>query len=147
MSHFGHPLTGRISEIVPFLTFSPDEQAVVSHKGIMDFEARLRRPVVLSPNAKILSGEGEDNLVGSIRLDIENEPDICSTIAQKGYSPQLGARSILNAATEDIYTPLVSQYLDIDEDFDEAQPETIFKVGINADKGIEVWRVPTGKDK
>jgi len=113
----------------------------------MEFEARLRRPVVLSPNANATNGLGEDNLVGNVRLDIQNEPAICSTIAQKGYTPQLGARSILNAATEDIYTPLVSEYLDFDEDFDEAQSETVFKVGINADKDIEVWRMPTETGK
>ncbi|KAI3318724.1 P-loop containing nucleoside triphosphate hydrolase protein [Xylariaceae sp. AK1471] len=141
MSHFGHPLAGRVSEIVPFLTFSPDEQAVVSHKGMMGLEATLRRPVVVSPSGQ------DDNLVGNVRLDVENESKICSTIAHEGYSPQLGARSVFNAITEAIYTPLVNQYLEVDDEFSEDQPETTFKVGINADKGIEVWHVQRKTDR
>ncbi|KAI0393190.1 P-loop containing nucleoside triphosphate hydrolase protein [Xylariaceae sp. FL0594] len=146
MFHFGHALTGRISEIVPFLTFPSDEQAVVSHKGIMDFEARVRRPVVLSPNANTSSYGQGDHLVGNVRLDIEDEHEICSAIATKGYLPQLGARGILNAAAESVYTPLVSQYLDIDEDLKEDQPETTFRVHVDADQEIKVWQALARRD-
>lgn len=132
-SEFGAPLTGRISDILPFLTFSPDEQAVLAHKGTMSLESNLRRPVIVSTHMQA------DNLVGNIRLDIRNDAEICNTIAQASYDPPLGARSILNAVTETIYTPLVSQYLKIDEEFSENQPETVFEVGVNADKEIEVW--------
>jgi ATP-dependent Clp protease ATP-binding subunit ClpA len=141
MSQFGHPLTGRLSDIIPFLTFSPDEQAVISHKGLISLEATLRRPAVVPP------GGQEDILIGNVRLDVEDESKICSTIARKSYAPQLGARSILNAITEAICTPLVSQYLAVDTAFSDDQPETTFEVGTNADKGIEVWQVQTEENK
>lgn len=134
-AHFGAPLSGRISEIIPFLPFSPGEQAVISHKGLMSLEATLRRPVVISPGGQL------DNLVGNVRLEIGDEIELCSTVAREAYTPQLGARSILNAITDTIYTPLVSQYLQVDEDLSDNQPETLFKVGLTADKEIDVWHV------
>ncbi|KAI1739481.1 P-loop containing nucleoside triphosphate hydrolase protein [Xylaria scruposa] len=134
-SDFGAPLSGRVSEIIPFLPFTPEEQAVISHKGLMSLEETLRRPVVISP-----SGES-DNLVGNIRLDIVDDCALCSAIAQESYTPQLGARCILNAVTSTISTPLVSQYLEVDEDLCDGQPEIQFKVGITAEKKVEVWRM------
>ncbi|KAI0444098.1 hypothetical protein F4803DRAFT_561144 [Xylaria telfairii] len=80
-AHFGAPLSGRISEIIPFLPFSPGEQAVISHKGLMSPEETLRRPVVISP------GGQSDNLVGNVRLEIEDETGLCSTIAREAYTP------------------------------------------------------------
>jgi ATP-dependent Clp protease ATP-binding subunit ClpA len=141
ISSFGAPLAGRISEIIPFLTFSPDEQAVVSHKGVMGLEAALRQPIIVSPNGQ------DDNLVGNVRLDVEDESKVCTTIAHEGYVPQLGARSILNTVTEAIYTPLVSRYLEMDDEFSDNQPETRFKVGINAEKGVEVWHVKSQNEQ
>ncbi|KAI0449984.1 hypothetical protein F5B21DRAFT_492653 [Xylaria acuta] len=138
-SHFGAPLSGRVSEIIPFLPFSPEEQAVISHKGLMGLEATLKRPVVVSPNGQ------NDNLVGNIRLDIVDELGLCSAIALENYTPQLGARCILNAVADSICTPLMSQYLEVDEDLCNGQPETEFKVGVTAEKKIEVWRMRTGR--
>ncbi|KAI8946839.1 P-loop containing nucleoside triphosphate hydrolase protein [Xylaria longipes] len=134
-AHFGAPLSGRVSEIIPFLPFSPEEQAVISHKGLMGLEETLRRPVVVSPNGN------NDNLVGNVRLDIVDESGLCSAIAQESYTPQLGARCILNAVTDAISTPLVSQYLEVDKDIYNCQPETQFTVGVTAEKKIEVWHV------
>ncbi|KAI0547615.1 P-loop containing nucleoside triphosphate hydrolase protein [Xylaria curta] len=135
-SHFGAPLSGRVSEIIPFLPFTPEEQAVISHKGLMSLEETLRRPVVISPNGE------NDNLVGNVRLDVVDDSELCSAIAQESYTPQLGARCILNAVTNTISTPLVSQYyLEVDEDLCDGQPEMKFKVGITAEKKVEVWRM------
>ncbi|KAI0860033.1 P-loop containing nucleoside triphosphate hydrolase protein [Xylaria cubensis] len=134
-SHFGAPLSGRVSEIIPFLPFTPEEQALISHKGLMSLEETLRRPVVVSPI------EANDNLVGNIRLNIVDDSELCSAIAEESYTPQLGARCILNAVTNTISTPLVSQYLEVDEDLCDDQPEIEFKVGITAEKKVEVWRM------
>ncbi|TRX88210.1 hypothetical protein FHL15_010899 [Xylaria flabelliformis] len=135
ISHFGAPLSGRVSEIIPFLPFTPEEQAVISHKGLMSLEATLRRPVVVSPY------EENDNLVGNIRLDIVDDSELCSVIARENYTPQLGARCILNAVTNTVRMPLVGQYLELDEDLCDGQPEIQFKVGVTAEKKVEVWRM------
>ncbi|KAI0427197.1 hypothetical protein F5Y09DRAFT_316904 [Xylaria sp. FL1042] len=57
----------------PFLTFLPDEQAVISHTAIMDLEAKFRRLALVSPNGQC------DNLVGNIRLSIEDNIQTTST--------------------------------------------------------------------
>ncbi|KAI1297065.1 P-loop containing nucleoside triphosphate hydrolase protein [Xylaria venustula] len=50
LAHFGAPLSGRISQTVPFLTFLDDEAAIVADKRIMELEAALSRQIKLSSN-------------------------------------------------------------------------------------------------
>ncbi|KAI0097765.1 P-loop containing nucleoside triphosphate hydrolase protein [Nemania sp. FL0031] len=135
IGRFGAPLSGRVSDIIPFLPFSPEEQAVVSHKAVMELEAFLRRPVVVSPNGK------NSNPVGNIRLHFTNEFELCSAIAQENYSPQLGARSLLKAVTDTMFMPILDKYLEIDEEISNNQPETRFTIGVNAENEIEVWHI------
>ncbi len=132
VSHFGAPLTGRINEIVPFLTFTPDEAAIVADKRFMELEARFARPVKLTPKM-----EG-DNLVGNIYLDIVRGSTVCSNIADKHYMPELGARSIFSGIDRVVSRPLVNMYLENGDDFAENHPETRFLVDVNEEKKIEV---------
>ncbi|KAI0597474.1 P-loop containing nucleoside triphosphate hydrolase protein [Biscogniauxia sp. FL1348] len=119
--YLGGPLTARVQEIIPFLPFSPDEQAVMAHKGLMDLEERFAKPVLVSPNR-----EG-DNLVGNIRMRIIESPAVCSKIAHDSYSYELGARSIFSGVDEAVMVPLVTWYLERgDDDFDEGQEEERF---------------------
>ncbi|CAJ2513917.1 Uu.00g020360.m01.CDS01 [Anthostomella pinea] len=141
ITHFGRPSTGRISERIPFLIFSPDEQAVVAHKHLMELEERLARPIVVSRSSQ------RDNLVGNVRLDILNDSTICSSIARDSYVPQLGARSIFNGADDVVTAPLVSRYLSDGDDFTEEQEETQFRIGVDADEEVEVWLVPKVSDR
>ncbi|KAI0478437.1 P-loop containing nucleoside triphosphate hydrolase protein [Xylariaceae sp. FL0804] len=134
--HFGRPLTGRISAILPFLTFTPDEQAVVAHKYLMELEKRIQRPIVL-PEA-----HGEENMVGNMRLDIMNESATCSSIAEQGYSAQLGARSISRAVRETCTIPLVDEYLQLGDDLSEDQEKLLAKVSVDVDKSIVVRLMP-----
>ncbi|KAI0970147.1 P-loop containing nucleoside triphosphate hydrolase protein [Xylaria arbuscula] len=138
-SYFGAPLAGRVSEIMPFLPFTPDEQAVIAHKAIMDLEAKLRQPVTISPSGQ------NDNLVGNIRLNVEDDVQISFAAANDSYTPQLGARSILRGVTDAIRLPLVTQYLKIDEDISNSQKEVQFKVALNSDNEIEVLRMKKRK--
>lgn len=132
LSHFGAPLAGRISEIVPFLTFSPDEAAIVADKRIMELEARLARPV------KIPSTKEGYNPVGNVRLDILRDSMVCSNIADKYYLPELGARSIFGGVKRAIERKLINQYLEDGDDFSEDQPVTHFIVDVNERNEIEV---------
>ncbi|KAK5630607.1 hypothetical protein RRF57_006322 [Xylaria bambusicola] len=136
LSHFGAPLAGRISEIVPFLTFSPDEAAVVVHKKIMELEVELARPIQLS-----LTKEGE-NLVGNVELDVARDSMVCSHLAEKYYVPELGARGIFRGVKRAIEERVVDQYLEEGEDFSENQPVTRFTVDVNEEQEVEVLLVP-----
>ncbi|KAI1767877.1 P-loop containing nucleoside triphosphate hydrolase protein [Hypoxylon sp. FL1150] len=136
MTHFGAPLAGRITEIIPFLTFSPDEAAVVAHKGYLKLEADVARPVKLPETKK------GDVLVGNVQLDLRHDSVVCSTVANGSYVPELGARSILGGIKETIVGPLVYQYLQDGDGFAEDQKKTFFTVGVNAEKNVEVWLAP-----
>ncbi|KAI1300952.1 P-loop containing nucleoside triphosphate hydrolase protein [Xylaria venustula] len=139
ISYFGAPLAGRVSEIMPFLPFTPDEQAVIAYKAIMDLEAKLRQPVAVSQSGQI------DNLVGNIRLSVDDDVRVSFAAANDSYMPQLGARSILRDVTDAIRLPLVSQYLKSEEDINDNQAEAQFKVVLNADNEIEVLRMKKRK--
>ncbi|KAI0196354.1 P-loop containing nucleoside triphosphate hydrolase protein [Astrocystis sublimbata] len=132
VTHFGAPLTGRIKEIVPFLTLTPDEAAIVADKRFMELEARFSRPVKLSSMME------DENLVGSIRLDIARDSVVCSNIAGNHYIPELGARSIFSGIERVVCRPLVNMYLDDGDDFAEDQAETRFLVDVNEDNEMEV---------
>ncbi|RSL46328.1 hypothetical protein CEP53_010370 [Fusarium sp. AF-6] len=45
---FKAPLTGRVSDFVPFLPFSSGEQAVITHKMLLQLAEEFRRPIVVS---------------------------------------------------------------------------------------------------
>ncbi|KAI1083665.1 P-loop containing nucleoside triphosphate hydrolase protein [Whalleya microplaca] len=135
--HFGAPLTGRISRIIPFLTFNSGEQAIVAHRGIMELEEEVAGPVVLSANPE------EDKLVGNVWNKMSSQFTVCSKIAQRYYEPQLGARCIFRGVQETIIKSLVGQYLKDGEYFSETQPDTWFKVGVNHhEDDVRVWITP-----
>ncbi|KAI0016387.1 P-loop containing nucleoside triphosphate hydrolase protein [Xylariomycetidae sp. FL0641] len=137
MGSFGRPLTGRISAIVPFLTFSPGEQAVISHKGLMRLESELASPVVETAT-------GRDDLpVGNMKMTVHDHVSICSKIAEEGYEAQIGARSIFNAIDETVRVPLVLGYMKAGDEYHEGQGETPCTVHLDADGDIEVRVKPT----
>ncbi|KAI1358548.1 P-loop containing nucleoside triphosphate hydrolase protein, partial [Xylaria arbuscula] len=118
LSHFGAPLTGRISEIIPFVTFSPDEAAIVADRRIMEIEARVA--------------------LGNVRLDVLRDSMVCSNIAENYYLPELGARSIFGGVKRVIERKLIHEYLEAGDDLSENQPTTRFTVNVNEEEEIEV---------
>ncbi|KAL7627036.1 hypothetical protein AAE478_003812 [Parahypoxylon ruwenzoriense] len=136
IGHFGAPLGGRITEILPFLTFSPQEAAVIAHRVLMDLETEVSRRVRISLNKE------EDVYVGQIKIAIKNDATVCSTIANDEYGKETGARSISQAVDRIIQEPLVSQYLRNGDEFDENQPFAHFIIDVNVDKEVEVRLVP-----
>ncbi|KAI0157341.1 P-loop containing nucleoside triphosphate hydrolase protein [Xylariaceae sp. FL1272] len=130
---FGSAMTGRIDTVLPFLTFTPNEQAVVAHKKLMDLEKRLKKPVVVSAN-----GEG-DNLVGNINLNINQESKLCTWMSKASYDPQLGARSIFSVVNAKVKVPLFMEYLKKDTGITNNQAETTANIGIDRDDEIQVW--------
>lgn len=137
-SAFGAPMTGRISEFLPFLVFSPDEQAVVAHKFFMEMEATLARPLVVSAWADAT----QDNLVGNCRVAVPRDAAVCSRIARDYYDADLGARSIANGVERAVKDPLTEAYLLAGDDLAEGQDVTRVLVDLDRDENIEVRVIP-----
>ncbi|KAK3636661.1 hypothetical protein LTR56_000846 [Elasticomyces elasticus] len=110
-SHHGAPIAGRISDFLPFLTFSVGEQAVIVHKALLELGRKVRQPVNLS-------GGPEEKLLGNVQLRIRRDATVCRTLAENEYHPDLGARS-LNVAAEKIKQMLVCEYLKVDDEITE----------------------------
>ncbi|KAK5139670.1 hypothetical protein LTR32_007296 [Rachicladosporium monterosium] len=104
-------VAGRISEFVPFLTFTIGEQSVIVHKALLEFGRKVRQPVILvdGPNERLL---------GNMKLRIRRNVSVCRALAESEYHPDLGARSLLVAA-EKVKRMLVDEYLNIDEEITE----------------------------
>ncbi|KAF7557506.1 hypothetical protein G7046_g6020 [Stylonectria norvegica] len=119
---FGAPLTGRISDFVPFVPFSEGEQAVITHKTLLDLASKFRLPVCLD------KGPAE-RLIGDIRLRIEKDATVCSMLAEDHYHRKLGARS-LRAAGQKIERMVADDYLDVDEKIQEDRGLQDFVVGV-----------------
>jgi hypothetical protein len=100
----GAPLTGRVSEIIPFFPFSLVEQAVIAHSFIQRYGERIRKPVDIS----------QKELIGHIHLDIEDDGQVCAELAKKGYIPKLGARMLARVVENEVSFRLASAYQDSD---------------------------------
>ncbi|KAI2634775.1 P-loop containing nucleoside triphosphate hydrolase protein [Hypomontagnella submonticulosa] len=136
IEEFSAPLAGRVTEILPFLVFSPPESAVITHRLLMDLETEVSRQVRLTLNRE------SDVYVGNINISINNDATVCSTIANEEYDKKTGARSISQAVERSVQDPLVSQYLKNGDEFKEDQPITHFVVDVNVDGEVEVRLVP-----
>ncbi|KAI1382659.1 P-loop containing nucleoside triphosphate hydrolase protein [Hypoxylon trugodes] len=139
IASFGAPLASRITETIPFLTFSENERAIIADRCIMELETVIAAPAVISENPD------EDKPVGNVQLQIVNNASVCSIIANEYYLPELGADSIARGVDAAIANPVVGQYLEGD-DFGEDQAETRFTVGTNEENEVEVLPVPTNTD-
>lgn len=132
IEQFSAPLGGRITEILPFLIFSPQESPLIVHKELMNFQAEVTRRVHLSLNRE------EDVYVGNIAISIKNDATVCTTIAREEYDKKIGARSIAQAVERIVQDPLTTLYLKNGDEFDENQPTTHFEINVNVDEEVEV---------
>ncbi|KAI1373965.1 P-loop containing nucleoside triphosphate hydrolase protein [Hypoxylon crocopeplum] len=135
---FGAPLTSRITDVIPFLTFNEDEQAVLADKCIMELETKLASPVVKSANPD------EDKPVGNVQMRLLDNAAVCSKIAKEYYLPEVGARSISGGVDATITHSVIGQYLEDGDDYNEDQAETKFQVGISEENEVEVSQASTG---
>ncbi|RMJ14913.1 hypothetical protein CDV36_005445 [Fusarium kuroshium] len=108
---FTPAVTGRISHFVPFLPFSPGEQAVITHKMLLQLAEEFRRPIVIS--------EGSDEqLIGDVRLRIRRDATVCRLLAEDHYHKSLGARS-LKAGVRQVKGIVAEAYLEEDDEIQE----------------------------
>ncbi|KAL8887657.1 MAG: hypothetical protein Q9192_006291 [Flavoplaca navasiana] len=97
----GAPLTGRLSAIIPFLPFSKEERAVTTYKFMRKLFNETRKPI--SVEAK--------HLARHLYLNFVDDGPLASFIAEKYYSPELSARSLLKAVNTQICHKLTNAFL------------------------------------
>lgn len=137
ISKFSAPVTGRITEFVPFLTFSGAEQAGVVHKCLTELAMELAKPVVIPDDKKKI------RFVGKIDLQVPKDYSVCRAIAEEEYLEELGARSLISGVRRLIDNEVMEDYLEIDEEIREDQDIITIRVELNVDGEIEVLRCPT----
>ncbi|KAI8957762.1 P-loop containing nucleoside triphosphate hydrolase protein [Daldinia sp. FL1419] len=130
--HFGAPLSGRITAILPFLVFGTQEAPLIAHRAIMHMESELSRRVHLALDSE------QDVYAGNIKIRIKNDASVCSTITHEEYDKKLGARSINQAVERIVEDSLVTQYLKAGDIFEEDQPITSFVIDIDVNGEVEV---------
>ncbi|ETS77033.1 hypothetical protein PFICI_10907 [Pestalotiopsis fici W106-1] len=141
ISKWGAPLTGRIKTFMPFLRFSDAESIIVAHKGFMDYEAEVAKPIVLAKDPK------HDRYIGNVRIAVKNDSSLFSRLSKENYIPETGARGIFDGVERELIDPLTEMYLKDGEDFDEDQPETLFEIGMGRDKEVEVKLIRQRREK
>ncbi|KAK4134667.1 P-loop containing nucleoside triphosphate hydrolase protein [Trichocladium antarcticum] len=129
VSQFGAPLTGRITDFIPFLPFSPIEQAVVADQCLAAFGRELAGPVTVRDDPL------HCRWVGNVDLEVRHAYAIAKALADEGYHQDLGARSLANTVGRKLRVPLAGQYLAAREEIREGQAAARFVVGVDADLG------------
>ena len=92
ISEISAPVTGRISEIVPFFPFNHDEQAVTTYKFMRQLWNKVRAPI--NTEQKWFPGHSFINYVDDGR--------IATWLSKDGYNAELGARSLESAVVRGI---------------------------------------------
>lgn len=126
-------MTGRISDFIPFLPFSPGEQAVIVYKFLLELIQKAKNPVSL------LDGKHQQ-LLGNVNLSFRPGRDatVCGSLASTDYSSELGARSLRNAVKQ-VEDKLVAAYLEEEDEIFESQDVQDFEVDAKGDE-IVVYR-------
>ncbi|KAF2831758.1 hypothetical protein CC86DRAFT_143054 [Ophiobolus disseminans] len=86
--HFKTHFASRIMEIIPFMPFSVEEQAVVTHRFITELNERIKRPINLDKKVKRYFGHSQ--------IVLFNSKLICTKIAEQEFDRDMGARSLKN---------------------------------------------------
>ncbi len=121
------PLTGRISAFIPFVPFSPGEQAVGAHKFLLEFAREVRRPVQLQPGQNA-------QLMGNIQLHLRQDASVCRFIAEDGYDQDLGIRSLISAVRDTVELSLFESYVGVDQPIEESEEMVDYRVEVRNDE-------------
>lgn len=100
LSKIGAPVTGRISEIVPFFPFNEDEQAVTAYKFMRQLWNSVRGPI--DTGLKWFPGHSFVNYIDDGR--------VATCLAKEGYNLDLGARSLQCAVVRHVQRGLAAAF-------------------------------------
>ncbi|KAF2090205.1 P-loop containing nucleoside triphosphate hydrolase protein [Saccharata proteae CBS 121410] len=114
ISSWGAPFVGRVRLMIPFFQFSPDEQAVVAHKQMLELFDTARRPI----------DTHSDNpyYIGHCHLDYRHPTDIARLMAKRFYSVELGARGLW-VGKDELKRKLWMEYTRTDQEVTESTNE------------------------
>jgi len=98
LSKIGAPVTGRISEIVPFFPFNEDEQAVTAYKFMRQLWNSVRAPI--NTDIKWFPGQSFVNYI--------DDGQVATCLAKESYNPDLGARSLQSAVVRHVQRGLAA---------------------------------------
>ena len=127
------PLTGRITDFIPFLPFSPIEQTAVADKYLAELGRELASPI------DTCQEPARYRPVGNVDLHVKRAYSLNRALAARDYVKELGARSLTSAIDREVSRPIVGNYLNAREEIHETQPAGSFVVGVDAESGeVEV---------
>ncbi|KAL8712466.1 MAG: hypothetical protein Q9220_003314 [cf. Caloplaca sp. 1 TL-2023] len=98
----GAPLVGRLSAIIPFLPFSQEERAVTTYKFMRKLFNKTRKNIDVEAK----------QLAGHTFLNFVDDGQLATFIADRYYSPELGARSLQKAVNTQICHKLTKAILE-----------------------------------
>ena len=97
-----YPFAGRVSSVIPFLPFTPDERAVIAHKYLLNLVTSMKQPKAIQ----------QSQLIGVINLRFRQETALCRNLASKDYHADTGARSLEAAVKRRVRNAVVRKYLE-----------------------------------
>jgi len=98
-------------EIIPFMPFSEEEQAVVTHRFITELNERIKKPINLDKKV--------NRYIGHSQIVLFNSKLICGKIAEQEFDRDMGARSLKDAVKR-IEIEFADAYKRMDELVDES---------------------------
>ena len=101
MSNIGKPLTGRISQFIPFFPFTEGEQAVVAYKFLRGLSNDVRGPINVEAR----------EFARHLYLNFIDDGKIAQCLAKESYDNELGARSLKTAADSQVMQSLSEKFL------------------------------------
>lgn len=110
---------------------------MVAHKFVLELKRRVLESVRVS----------DKRLVGNIVLELERDGAICKLIADEGYDPDQGARSLQNATESRIGDALVQAYLDEEGQIDDFSPMMKYRVSLARNGTLLVTKVTDKMDE
>ena len=125
------PFTGRITEFIPFLPFTPIERLVGVHTYIADFAKRVRRPVVVRGR-----GDRDNLLLGNVELRVNDAYATCKHLSQTYYSKDIGMPSLERAVTRTVERSVKQEYRAISSDIEETDELLVIRTNFEDDKVV-----------